>query len=181
MASYTIANLPRITSKELSALLLKQNEIVQTAAERRIAVIDVRDADHVGGHINTSTHVPSSTLSHAIPALVHKLAEKEIVVFHCALSQQRGPSAALAYLRARERLLGPGSGVVEEKKRDEGSMNGGELTEVGEVKDQGKNGDVKQRVYVLEGGFVGWQELYGEDERLTEAYSKELWKDGYSW
>ena len=27
-------------------------------------------------------------------------------MFHCALSQQRGPSAALRYLRERERLRG---------------------------------------------------------------------------
>jgi hypothetical protein len=37
----------------------------------------------------------------------------------------------------------------------------------------------KQRVLVLEGGFVEWQAVHGEDERLTEAYSKELWKDAY--
>lgn len=32
------------------------------------------------------------------------LAGKESVVFHCALSQQRGPSAALRYARERQRL-----------------------------------------------------------------------------
>jgi hypothetical protein len=37
----------------------------------------------------------------------------------------------------------------------------------------------EQKVYVLDRGFVGWQERFGEDERLTEGYSKELWKDGY--
>jgi hypothetical protein len=37
----------------------------------------------------------------------------------------------------------------------------------------------EQKVYVLDRGFVGWQEKYGEDERLTEGYRKELWKDGY--
>lgn len=36
-----------------------------------------------------------------------------------------------------------------------------------------------QKVYVLERGFVGWQEQFGEDTRLTEGYRKELWKDGY--
>ncbi|RFU31112.1 hypothetical protein B7463_g5220, partial [Scytalidium lignicola] len=179
MTSYTITNLPRLSSKELSTLLLAQHQKTQTTAESKIAVIDVRDADHIGGHINTSTHVPSSTLPHTIPSLVHKLSDKEIVVFHCALSQQRGPSAALAYLRTRERLLGPGAGVVEvEKKLNEGIKEGG-LVEVGEVKNK-EDREVRQKVYVLEGGFVGWQELYGEDERLTEGYSRELWKDGYS-
>lgn len=37
----------------------------------------------------------------------------------------------------------------------------------------------EQKVYVLDRGFVGWQEEYGEDERLTEAYAKDLWKEGY--
>lgn len=30
------------------------------------------------------------------------LADKEIVVFHCSLTQQRGPGAALKYLRERD-------------------------------------------------------------------------------
>lgn len=37
----------------------------------------------------------------------------------------------------------------------------------------------EQKVYVLDRGFVGWQEVYGEDERLTEGYVKDIWKDGY--
>lgn len=37
----------------------------------------------------------------------------------------------------------------------------------------------EQKVYVLDRGFVGWQEIYGEDSRLTEAYRKEIWQDGY--
>jgi Cdc25 family phosphatase len=32
-----------------------------------------------------------------------------------------------------------------------------------------------QEVYVLDQGFSGWQDVFGEDERLTEGYSKELW------
>jgi Cdc25 family phosphatase len=37
----------------------------------------------------------------------------------------------------------------------------------------------KQKVYVLDGGFVEWQEKYGKDKRLTEAYVEEIWKYGY--
>lgn len=36
---------------------------------------------------------------------------------------------------------------------------------------------VEQMVYVLDRGFQGWQEVYGEDERLTENYNKALWQD----
>ena len=69
--------------------------------------------------------------------MVRTLKDKGVVVFHCALSQQRGPSSALRYLRERERLVGKG----EVGARDEG----GKLEE-------------KQEVAVLEGGFVKWQE-----------------------
>ena len=58
--------------------------------------------DHIGGHIKTSQHVPSGTLDALLPTLRRKLADKRTVVFHCALSQQRGPSAALRYLRDLE-------------------------------------------------------------------------------
>jgi rhodanese-related sulfurtransferase len=81
-----------------------------------------------------------------MPELIRTLKDKEKVIFHCALSQQRGPSAALNYLREREAALGG----------DESS---------------------KQQVYVLEGGFVHWQEKYGEDQKLTEAYVKDIWDE----
>lgn len=103
------------------------------------------------------------------------------MVFHCALSQQRGPSAALKYIRERDRLLGlgarmeSGSGVGEvlKKNREEG-----EKSEDGEWEDVDTE-KKEQKVYVLDRGFVGWQERYGEDVRLTEGYRKEIWKDGY--
>ncbi|RDH34363.1 Rhodanese-like domain-containing protein [Aspergillus welwitschiae] len=140
MSSITIATLPRISRDALSALLLS------TSTPSKLAIIDVRDSDHVGGHITTSTWVPSSSLDYRLPELIRTLADKEKVVFHCALSQQRGPSAALRYARERERVLGE-----EESK--------------------------KQEVFVLEGGFVQWQENYGPDERLTEAYVEDIWRE----
>lgn len=71
----------------------------------------------------------------------------------------RGPKAALNYLRARERLLGPGTRGAEKASGQE------------------PGGLREQKVYVLVDGFQGWQYTYGEDERLTEGYSKELWQD----
>ncbi|GFF71663.1 hypothetical protein IFM47457_02947, partial [Aspergillus lentulus] len=140
MSSITIATLPRMTRDALSELLLS------TTSPSKLAIIDVRDQDHIGGHIYSSTWVPSSTLDYRMPELVRTLKDKEKVVFHCALSQQRGPSAALRYAREREAALGP-----EESK--------------------------KQQVYVLEGGFVQWQEKYGKDTRLTEAYVEDIWRE----
>lgn len=108
-------------------------------------------ADYIGGHIKGSTNVPSQQLDAMLPTLVRKLKDKQAVVFHCALSQQRGPSAALRYLRERGDVLAA----------------------------LGIDAAPPQVVYVLHRGFSGWQKAYGEDERLTEAYRKELWQDDW--
>ena len=125
-------------------------------------------SDHIGGHIKGSMNVPSRTIDAMIPTLLRKLETKQTVVFHCALSQQRGPSAALRYLREVERF------------KAERSISSSEAeAEAEAAKTIEKPEERSQTVYVLDQGFVGWQELYGEDERLTEGYRKELWKNGY--
>lgn len=128
-----MAHPPLMPRETLSALLL-------SPSPPRYAIIDVRDDDHVGGHIRTSTHVPSRGLEKQLPALVRALLDREVVVFHCALSQQRGPAAARRYLRERE------GGVVREWEEGDGEKVEG-----------GVGG---QKVYVLEGGFLSWQEKY---------------------
>ncbi|KAI0388606.1 Rhodanese-like protein [Xylariaceae sp. FL0594] len=176
MSSITISSLERITAAKLAETLLAASAAsaesatgtgVATASATEaetekvrkegdsgsglgsIAVVDVRDGDHVGGHIRSSLHFPSASLDATMPTLVRKLADKDTVVFHCALSQQRGPGAALKYLREREAAAaGNGEGAKKE-----------------------------QKVFVLDRGFVGWQEVFGSDERLTEGYRKELWED----
>lgn len=120
--------------------------------------------DHIGGHIRGSIHTPSRTLDAKLPTLVRQLADKKTVVFHCALSQQRGPGAALRYIRERERMF-----PARKKAAAEGEGGEGKAEE-----------EPEQKVYVLDRGFVGWQEVYADDERLTEAYRKELWEDGYA-
>jgi rhodanese-related sulfurtransferase len=134
--THTVSSLPRITRQTLSAELLK------TPGDPSLAIIDVRDSDYLGGHILGCTNVPSQTLDYRLPELVKTLKDKEVVVFHCALSQQRGPGAALRYLRERERLMAA-----------EGEDGGKKEAE------EGKKTEVKeQKVYVLEGGFQEWQE-----------------------
>ncbi|KAI0379277.1 Rhodanese-like protein [Hypomontagnella monticulosa] len=157
MSMVTISNLQRITAPKLAEMLLASSN--QPSRDPSIAIVDVRDDDHIGGHIKSSLHFPSRSLDATMPTLLRKLADKEVVVFHCALSQQRGPGAALRYLREKEATLGAATAA---KK-------------AAEEQEEGK----KQQVYVLDRGFVGWQEVYGPDERLTEAYRKELWEDGY--
>lgn len=141
-----------------------------------IAVVDVRDSDHVGGHIAGSIHAPSSALAWKMPQLVRTLKDKDVVVFHCALSQVRGPAAALRYLSERERLIGPTkreSQHGDQEKEVEGKD--GQISTSGEV--DSKKGE--QKVYVLEGGFVKWQENYGKDNTLTEDYAEDIWAEGY--
>ncbi|RDW90959.1 hypothetical protein BP5796_02124 [Coleophoma crateriformis] len=180
MSSCTVATLPRISAAALSSMILSasSSNLNATPTESHFAIIDVRDDDHIGGHIRNSQNVPSSTLDYKIPELVRKLADKEIVVFHCALSQQRGPSAALKYLRERERLIGPSTsiGKAMEKSAAESKAAKDSNEEWVDVNEDEKK---EQKVYVLDRGFVGWQEVYGEDTRLTEGYRKEIWADGY--
>ncbi len=69
-----------------------------------------------------------------MPTLIRTLHDQGVktVVFHCALSQQRGPTAAGMFVREKERLVG-------KEGEEAGEENG-------------------QEVFVLEGGFVKWQE-----------------------
>jgi rhodanese-related sulfurtransferase len=126
----SIATLPRVTRDKLA------EQILATPNDPSLAIIDVRDSDFIGGHVKGCTNVPSNTLDYRVPELVRTLKDKKTVVFHCALSQVRGPSAALNYLRERQRQ------GLEEK------------TDGGAEKDDG------QKVLVLAGGFTEWQEKY---------------------
>jgi rhodanese-related sulfurtransferase len=134
-----MATIPRYMTREALALLLRESG----AGSSSVAVIDVRDEDRVGGHILGSRHVPSTSLDYTMPELVRLLRDKEKVVFHCALSQQRGPRAARRYMEERERTL-----EKEEKMQQMG-------------KDDQPKSERKavQEVYVLDGGFARWQEL----------------------
>lgn len=125
MSNITVATLPRISREELAGYI--------RAKKTGVTIIDVRDSDYIGGHIIGCNNVPVHTHDYKMPELVRTLADQETVIFHCALSQQRGPTSALRYLREREKM-----------------STSGRL---------GEGDDQKQKVYVLEGGFVKWQEV----------------------
>lgn len=120
-----------------------------------LAVIDVRDSDYIGGHIVNGINAPTHTHDYRMPELVRTLKDKEVVVFHCALSQQRGPSSALRYLREKERLQSVNDKVADPEKA-EASIEGVKADATSDGEGVVKNG---QTVYVLEGGFVKWQEV----------------------
>lgn len=96
------------TDKVKTEPKLKSQSEKDPPPSRSLAIIDVRDSDYVDGHLPFHMHVPSNTLSFAMPDLINTLKDTKTVVFHCALSQQRGPSAALRYLRERGRFGGAG-------------------------------------------------------------------------
>ncbi|CAE7173737.1 Rhodanese protein [Pyrenophora teres f. teres] len=61
----TLATLPFITRETLAEKLKPST----SSPSPSLAIIDVRDADHIGGHIKGSTWVPSSTLEYKTPEL----------------------------------------------------------------------------------------------------------------
>ncbi|ODN83424.1 hypothetical protein L202_01566 [Cryptococcus amylolentus CBS 6039] len=65
------------------------------------AVVDVRDSDFAGGNIVTALNYPSDTFHAKVDELAEKLETVPKVVFHCALSQARGPKAARIYAETR--------------------------------------------------------------------------------
>lgn len=143
----TLSSLTYIQPTALAPLLLDPIE------KPKIAIIDVRDSDHFGGNINGSIWIPVNQLDVRLPELLRTLQDKEKVVFHCMLSQQRGPKAALAYARAKQR--------AKSKEKESGHKS--------------EDKKVTQEVCVLEGGFGSWQPRYGEDPRLTTDYQADLW------
>lgn len=93
----SIKHIPPQTLKEwitLSTTTLSENFIV----------VDVRDSDYIGGHIINSLHIPSIQVQSQLQNLFENISQNNItvVVFHCMLSQQRGPRAALQFGRFLE-------------------------------------------------------------------------------
>lgn len=123
----------------------------------KFVIIDVRDSDYVGGHIVESVHIPSSKFKdEQLPLLLNNMRQngQETVVFHCMLSQQRGPSAAMKFMHYLNEELSQ-------------STNNSEIEFIEKIK-----------ICILRGGFSNWQQLYGDDHRLTEEYDTRLWKFG---
>ncbi|KAK3043059.1 hypothetical protein RJ639_002627, partial [Escallonia herrerae] len=60
-----------------------------------LAIVDVRDDERsYDGHIAGSLHFASDAFSERIPYLIQAVKGKDTLVFHCALSQVRGPKCA---------------------------------------------------------------------------------------
>lgn len=69
---------------------------------KKVVIVDVRGHDYIGGHITGSINLPYRSWSNEVMEQLLEVIHKDdigIVVFHCAQSQQRGPSAALKFMR----------------------------------------------------------------------------------
>ncbi|KAJ3226684.1 hypothetical protein HDU78_010318 [Chytriomyces hyalinus] len=74
-------------------------EWMRDPSKQDYLVVDVRDEDFESGHVSKAINVPSKEF-HKDPASYAPLLEApKKVIFHCALSQVRGPKAANAYLK----------------------------------------------------------------------------------
>lgn len=102
----SINSVKYLDASELHRMLLNKKP------ETPFKVVDVRGSDYLGGHIKGSLHFPYSQLKHDDEYLQELkqalLSDRQAqsastpvkCIFHCAMSQQRGPSAALLFLRA---------------------------------------------------------------------------------
>ncbi|XP_057947846.1 dual specificity phosphatase Cdc25 [Malania oleifera] len=71
------------------------SQLLSLRRRTNIAIVDVRDDERsYDGHIGGSLHFASDTFSEKIPNLIQAVKNKDTLIFHCALSQVRGPTCA---------------------------------------------------------------------------------------
>ncbi|KAJ4833616.1 cell division cycle- protein [Turnera subulata] len=81
------------------------SQLLSIKRRPNIAIIDVRDEErNYDGHIPGSLHYASGSFIDRISNLVQEVKGKDTLVFHCALSQVRGPSCARKFANYLEEL-----------------------------------------------------------------------------
>ena len=127
-------------------------------------VIDVRDDDWAGGNIKGAHNAPSSQFYVHVNDLVQKTKDVPTVVFHCALSQVRGPKAA----RVRTPRVSAYHCIATDTMSSQ---------LYAEARDQleGDGLDIPHQVLILRGGFSDFQAKFKDDPDLVENWSKEVW------
>lgn len=144
-----------VTPGELAALL-------SGPRSDGVVVVDVREADRVTGCVKGALHVPACTLHEpgAVDALVQQLRGKQMVVFHCHFSRQRGPAAAEAFAEACGRAAADAAPTSTPAIPPAGEAATGAASAASEAP--------PPRVAVLQGGWRAWWGEFGEDAALTE-------------
>ncbi|KAG2209003.1 hypothetical protein INT45_004658 [Circinella minor] len=88
---------PYIESEDVVKLIRDHSKI----PEKDYLIIDVRDNDFRGGNIPGAINIPAGQLLDSGNDLIIKYRNVPLVIFHCALSQQRGPKSARIYNEMR--------------------------------------------------------------------------------
>ncbi|BGP43895.1 Cdc25 phosphatase Ibp1 [Rhodotorula kratochvilovae] len=133
-------------------------ELVRTGkAGKDYQVVDVRDEDFHGGNIPGAIRAPSELRTdQSVQDLVAKLTDVPTVIFHCSLSQVRGPKAARIYADA----------MLEAQAAKSAPAPDASAPATAAPQDFSPNPYMQQRtegqqqVYVLRDGFSNWQGLY---------------------
>jgi predicted NAD-dependent protein-ADP-ribosyltransferase YbiA (DUF1768 family)/rhodanese-related sulfurtransferase len=74
---------------------MEQDVLVQKlSADCAVVVIDVREDDHVGGHICGSYHIPAADFHARLSEVLHLVRTADVVVLHCQESIKRSPRCA---------------------------------------------------------------------------------------
>lgn len=91
----------RIVSTQLA-------ETLRTQKSDRPLIIDVRGDDFKDGHIASAVNHPEPTFHDdaQVDALVEQYKNEETIVFHCQMSQVRGPFCARRFIARLDAVLG---------------------------------------------------------------------------
>ncbi|KAI9205410.1 Rhodanese-like domain-containing protein [Polychytrium aggregatum] len=77
-------------------------------------VVDVRDEDFKFGNIPNALNVPAHEFLETVPSQIERLNSAKKLVFHCALSQVRGPKCAGRYRTALNAAVQEGTAKEQE-------------------------------------------------------------------
>ncbi|KAG1748740.1 Rhodanese-like domain-containing protein [Suillus lakei] len=80
------------------------SELAKLIKSAKVPDKDVRDEDWKGGNIKGSRNYPSQRFLLEVDDLIKRTKDVPIMIFHCALSQERGPKAARIYEETRNAL-----------------------------------------------------------------------------
>ena len=148
---FLAGTMPKIMERKTLAKLLKS---AQTKAST--LVVDVRDDDREGGHIPGSINRTSDLfesdddVDSFVKEEIIEQPERKAVVFHCMMSQVRGPAAARRTLARLSILADDGFGGI-----DDGAAE----------------------IFILRGGFQDWvrEDGFRKDAELVEDFDARVW------
>ncbi|ORY83635.1 Rhodanese-like domain-containing protein [Protomyces lactucae-debilis] len=140
---------------------VKPKELAQwLKAKEQVAIIDVRDDDYAGGAIKGHTHVPSAKFPDTVASVISDNQNKDKIIFHCSLSQQRGPKGRPSQMNGMQ-AHPPAARMYQEAQNLTGQYGKG------------------PQIYILEGGFVQWQREFGKDAEVTAQYDEAYWQEDH--